>query len=403
MSRLIATGDLHLGLKRYGRETPEGNSRVLDFAATLERFVDEAISHDCHYAALLGDNFHTRHPGPRELALFTEQVQRATREGIQVFVLPGNHDGMDTVGDAASHTLAWMRAARMPNVYVLTEPGVWTYPSDGGPGIVVASMPYPHRRALDAALQGTPDERVEETSQRVEAIIERLAAEAKDAAGYSLPKVFLGHLSVLNSKLGSEQSMRIGYDVTVRPEVFDGFDLVLLGHIHRAQMVGPKIMYVGSPDYHLFEDGAQQKAFVVAELHVPPTIPFELSRIDSGARKMVRLDIGQREDGTFNDAPVVNAALDGAMVELALYAHYERPSSAEQARLRGIALQQGASFVKIEVAASPETTTNRTAIRSEDAPEGALEAWLAAQDDIPMEPTLTVGKALIASTMSDVA
>ena len=87
MTRLLATGDLHIGLKRFGRTGPDGvNSRVRDFVATLERLVDVAIADKVDFLALLGDNFHTRTPGPREMTLFTEQVAGAADAGIVVLI-----------------------------------------------------------------------------------------------------------------------------------------------------------------------------------------------------------------------------------------------------------------------------------------------------------------------------
>ena len=194
--------------------------------------------------------------------------------------------------------------------------------------------------------------------------------------------------------------MRIGWDVTIRPEVLRRFDFAFLGHIHRAQKIANNAMYVGSPDYHLFEDAGQQKAFVLAEF---PTMdadyrhPPTLTRIDSKARPMHAFN-SVWENGEFSIRRV--APMAGAMVQVTVHAHGTAPASGDLVELRRKFEQAGASFVKIDVV-TEAVERQRVPVRAEDSPEAALEAWIAAQEDVPMEPTLTVGKKLIASAMSD--
>ena len=94
----------------------------------------------------------------------------------------------------------------------------------------------------------------------------------------------------------------------------------------------------------------------------------------------------------------------GPMIEVVVGVDADQPPGPRDlADLRARLMAAGASYVRIEVHDQRPVLTKRTSIRVEDAPDAALEQWLAAQNEIPMEPTLTVGKELIASTMSGAA
>jgi exonuclease SbcD len=401
--KVLHSGDFHLGLTRFGRATPEGNSRVLDFSRTLEHFVDVAIAEHVDLAMIAGDTFHTRHPGPGEINTLVKAVTRGAYCGVSFAFVPGNHDGMAAIGDPETHTLAWMRHADMAGVHVFTMPGWYDISTLSGKEVHIAALPYPHRRALDTMAPGTPDDRVEEVSRRVEAYIEQLGSIEMTADPH--PRIFIGHLSVAASKLGSEQTMRIGWDVTVRADVFDQFDYVALGHIHRAQAIPSvsTVVYAGSPDYHLFEDAGQTKAFVLAE--VKRGERAVLSRIDSKARPMQVITLKQEFDGAFrrhdDDRGGGEGVEPGTLLKVILDCEVARPTQAAMQSIRET--YKHCAYVQIETVLRLPDVRARAAVTAEDRPEAALATWLEAQEDVPMEPTLTVGKELIAEAMTEAA
>ena len=74
-----------------------------------------------------------------------------------------------------------------------------------------------------------------------------------------MPVYFVGHLSTLNARCPADQAMRMGWDVTVRAEVFEGFDRRLPRAHPPAQLVGAEgRLYSGSPLYSDFGETSSQ-------------------------------------------------------------------------------------------------------------------------------------------------
>ena len=250
---------------------------------------------------IAGDTFHTRRPSPAAMAMLAEAVARLQARGIVPVVLPGNHDGMNTIGWATSHTLRWMAALSLMGVRIVTAPLVEELATRDG-SVILTAMPYPHKRAFDTDPQLAeldPQDRVLEAGKRVERVIEALADQAVELGG-ELPRLFAGHLSVAGAAFGTEQAMRMEWDAVVRAEVFDRFDYAALGHIHRQQQLSPRAWYAGSPDFHGFADAGEKKGFLLAVVERGKEPVVEL--VPSGARKMGVLTLEQNTDGTWPGA-----------------------------------------------------------------------------------------------------
>ncbi|WP_144901758.1 DNA double-strand break repair protein Mre11 [Halobellus captivus] len=87
MTRVIHTGDTHLGYQQYHSPT-----RRADFLDAFEQVVDDAIEDDVDAVVHAGDLFHDRRPELRDL-LGTIRVLRRLREtGIPFLAVVGNHE-----------------------------------------------------------------------------------------------------------------------------------------------------------------------------------------------------------------------------------------------------------------------------------------------------------------------
>jgi exonuclease SbcD len=77
-------------------------------------------------------------------------------------------------------------------------------------------------------------------------------------------KIATGHLSVYGSSVsGSERDIYIGKIEAVPSFVFDGYDYVALGHIHKPQEVKKGIVYSGSPLQLGFRENYQKKVVLL--------------------------------------------------------------------------------------------------------------------------------------------
>lgn len=366
--RALGSADWHLGLSRYGRPGPDGvGTRVRDFEATLERFVETAIRNDVSLAVFAGDTFNTRRENPHERAAAVGAIGALSDAGITTAFIDGNHDGKLSVGSFESASLRWLAAARIPNVHVFLEPTTAVISTDDG-DVLLTAYPYPHRQMLDEELADRgldTTERVLMAGDRVEKQIAELARFPNQGG---LPHLFIGHLTVADSIAGSETTMKMGWDVAVHRKVLAPFDLSILGHIHRFQRLGTmKAWYTGSPEYIDFTEADMPKGWVLADFEHGGEPEVRL--IPSEVRPMVNLGVlVTNGDWTANFAeqkPIDWEA--GPIVRVEIHTD-QRPDPAEVAKLQRLLIAKGASFVKT-VTRLPDTPARAVGTGTEVDPE----------------------------------
>ena len=279
------------------RHTPlrELSSRTEDLGETLIRFAQVAIEEKVDLALLPGDIFHTRRPLPRVWPYLTRTLTALREASILTLISGGNHDGPDTVGDERTHALAWMSALQPRGVRMFTTAKATRIVMADGKAFNIVATPYPHKRAFDALLpDADPDERVEAVSRAYESGVATMI----DSVQSSYPDIrtlFMGHVSVVGAALGSETTMRFGWDVTARSGLFDKVDYAALGHIHRQQQIGEKAWYAGSPEYMDFGEEGQQKGYILVNFNKGKQPKVEV--IDSHPRPMMSVDVRESEVG----------------------------------------------------------------------------------------------------------
>jgi len=163
------------------------------------------------------------------------------------------------MADTRGKTAGWLAAMQIEGLYAFPEPHLQLLTLDGQETLIF-SLPFPHRRSFDDQLDKSLRDRTEIVSKTLETSIEGIAEKMRVDAP-DIPHLFMGHLSTINAELSEEQAMRLGWDVTIRPEVLEGFDHSFLGHIHRPQRVTDTVFYSGSPWFGDFGESSQAKGF----------------------------------------------------------------------------------------------------------------------------------------------
>lgn len=88
MTRVIHTGDTHLGYQQY--HSPE---RRADFLAAFEQVIEDAIADDVDAVVHAGDLFHDRRPGLSDLHGTIEVLRTLRDADIPFLAIVGNHEG----------------------------------------------------------------------------------------------------------------------------------------------------------------------------------------------------------------------------------------------------------------------------------------------------------------------
>ncbi|WP_158057540.1 DNA double-strand break repair protein Mre11 [Halorussus halophilus] len=88
MTRVIHTGDTHIGYQQY--HSPE---RRADFLDAFEQVIDDAIADDVDAVVHAGDLFHDRRPGLADLHGTIEILRKLRDADIPFLAIVGNHEG----------------------------------------------------------------------------------------------------------------------------------------------------------------------------------------------------------------------------------------------------------------------------------------------------------------------
>jgi exonuclease SbcD len=87
MTRVIHTGDTHLGYAQYHSQT-----RRADFRDAFEQVIDDAVDDDVDAVIHAGDLFHDRRPELSDLLGTIRLLRRLRRAGIPFLAVVGNHE-----------------------------------------------------------------------------------------------------------------------------------------------------------------------------------------------------------------------------------------------------------------------------------------------------------------------
>jgi exonuclease SbcD len=176
--------------------------------------------------------------------------------GVKFVVIAGNHD-------SAARLAACRDLLRASGMYVTgrLERDVEPVLLDGGK-VAVYSLPFFGREEVSALYPERAEEiRSSETAMLV------VCDEIRNKMDKKRRNIVISHAMIVNAELSeSDRSARVGNATAISKDVFDGFDYVALGHIHKPQVIAPHIRYSGSPvKYSFGSEETQQKGVVLID------------------------------------------------------------------------------------------------------------------------------------------
>lgn len=359
--RFLHVADTHLGFQAYRAVDGDGfNRRETDVYEAFAAAIDHALEREVDLVVHAGDLFDSVRPTNRAIGEALDQVQRLRAAGIPLVVIAGNHETP--------------RLKETGHVFRLLE-----FFDDVHP------------------IYGRGVETVEVAGVTVHAVPHVADQETFEAELAGLDPGAGRNVLVLHGTVPGIEGLPSGEfnDLTVPPEVFDGFDYVALGHYHVRHEVRDHVWYAGSTERLSFAEAHVDKGCLLVDPDGPDVEPLMVS-----ARPMVSpppIDCSglSADDVTARIEEALEGDLDGALVKVKLQ---QLPKDVHQAldlgRLRSRA--KGALHVEIQPEivrrAGPDGETQEAQI-------GALpDEFVSYLDRVPVED---LDKARLASMAGD--
>lgn len=276
----IHTADWHLGKVVHGHSfLPEQRKQIQGITQLIR---EEAID----FVMISGDLFDRAIP-PVEAIVFWESVLEEWVEelGIQVFVIAGNHDSAIRLSFAN-------RFLEKQKVSILGDFSRFFHPmelNDGAARIQVYFLPYLDTAFLREILE-LPEERSREALLRI--AVERIQNKWDPKAFHLL----LAHEFLLGGSVSdSERPLSVGGSQAIPYQLFEDFDYVALGHLHRAQRIGQDhIRYAGSLYPYSFSEAGRVPSVEV--LYLGEDGSFERERVEIKPEKTLRVVEGRLDE-----------------------------------------------------------------------------------------------------------
>lgn len=241
----LHTSDWHLGATGGERDLWDDQKYFIDAICSIvrEKRVDAVL--------LAGDVYDRSVPAASAIGLYDYAMNRLCGElGVKVLAIAGNHDSAERLASCAglldkAGLYLQGAAQREPRVVEFADSQVFFLPWITEEKI---KSLYPEER--DGITDLTEAYRVAVNHMREKFIPGK-------------HHLLLSHAFITNAETStSDRAAEIGFATQVHASVFEGFDYVALGHIHKPQQVNPFIRYSGSPMAYSFGKEERQEKSV---------------------------------------------------------------------------------------------------------------------------------------------
>jgi exonuclease SbcD len=240
--------DLHLG-KRVSEF-----SMLEDQGEILQKIVMLAKEHKPDAVLVAGDVYDKAMPVVEAVQLLDRFLVWLNELGIAIFIVSGNHDNAERVAFGAE-------LLKNSSVHIVQSYNGRMNPvtlSDGYGDINIWMLPYlkpsiVRRRFADRDIVTYSD-----------AVSAALGSAKLDT---SARNVLIAHQFVTGAITSESEEISVGGSENVDGSLFDNFDYVALGHIHRPQQIGRETLrYSGAPLKYSFSEANHTKSVTVVDM-----------------------------------------------------------------------------------------------------------------------------------------
>ena len=247
--RLLHTSDWHLGASDGERSLYDDQKHFIDaICGTIEEKKVQAV-------LVAGDVYDTSVGSAEALRLYNYAMTKiCAGMGVPVFIIAGNHDSADRLSNLSElldRTGLHIKGALTDDVSPLEINDVQIY-----------LLPWITEEKVKSVFPEEKDN-ISSLADAYGVVTARMKKSFKDGFRH----IAVSHAFIADCETSvSDRSAVIGLAAQVPASVFDGFDYVALGHLHKPQDVSGTVRYSGTPmPYSFGKEETQEKSVTIID------------------------------------------------------------------------------------------------------------------------------------------
>lgn len=263
--------DLHLGIHLNGYNLIEDQKYILD--QILEKLVEEKTE----VLIIAGDVYDNSVPASEPITLFDDFLYKLKQNDIKTLIISGNHDSNERLSFGNR---------------LLDDSGIYISPIfDGTVKKVVLSDEYgninfylmPFIKPITVK-PFYPDSEIKTYNDAVKVVLDNISLNKEER------NILVAHQFVTGAATSESETFSVGGLDNISLDLFDDFDYVALGHIHKPQYMGngKKVRYCGTPLKYSFSEYDQQKSITFIDVKSKGEMDFTYSDLKP-LHEMVRI------------------------------------------------------------------------------------------------------------------
>ena len=247
--KILHTSDWHLGISFRGRSSEEDQLHFADQICSIlqSRGIDAMI--------LAGDVFDRSIASSEAVSLYDRIMTRIAGEmGIPVLCIAGNHDSAERLSQCK-------QLLRKSGLYIsgsLSRKFDIAEFDDTDIYLLPWFTPEKARAVFHEDA---------ESIKSMEDAYKMVCSKIRETFKKDKRHILVSHAYIANAITStSDRAAEIGFAARVSKSVFEGFDYVALGHIHKEQQLSDQIRYSGSPmPYSFGKEETQKKGVIIID------------------------------------------------------------------------------------------------------------------------------------------
>ena len=247
--KILHTSDLHIG-KRVKEFSMLDEQKFI-----LDQILSIASAEQPDAIILAGDIYDKSVPSAEAVSLFDDFLVGLARLGKAIFIISGNHDSPERISFAS-------RIMEVSKIYLSPVYNGTIHPvilPDGESEVAFYMLPFIKPSVvLHYAEEGTEIKTYDDAMRYVV---------SKMDIDKSRRNILIAHQYVTGAERSESEDVVVGGLDNVDASVFDSFDYVALGHLHRPQHCGREtVRYSGTPLKYSFSEVHDKKSVSIIEI-----------------------------------------------------------------------------------------------------------------------------------------